>query len=56
MAAIVDELPKPGDDCVVTGEVAERSGRKALVRTAMYAPGGGLLARAEATWIGIPVR
>lgn len=55
IAAIVDELPKPGDECVVMGEVISRQGRKAVVRTSLYAPLGGLLARAEATWIKIPV-
>jgi hypothetical protein len=55
IAAIVDELPKPGDECVVVGEVISRQGRRAVVRTSLYAPVGGLLARAEATWIKIPV-
>lgn len=55
IAAIVDELPGPGDECVVVGEVVTRHGRKAVVRTSLYAPLGGLLARAEATWIKIPV-
>ncbi|HZM74314.1 MAG TPA: hypothetical protein VFC19_01225 [Candidatus Limnocylindrales bacterium] len=55
IAAIVDELPKPGDECVVVGQVVSRQGRRALVRTSLYAPLGGLLARAEATWIRLPV-
>lgn len=55
IAAIVDELPGPGDECVVVGQVVTRHGRKAVVRTSLYAPLGGLLARAEATWIKIPV-
>jgi hypothetical protein len=55
IAAIIDELPKPGDECVVVGQVVSRQGRKAVVRTSLYAPLGGLLARAEATWIKIPV-
>ena len=55
IAAIVEELPKPGDECVVTGEVVSRQGRKAVVRTSLYAPLGGLLASAEATWVKIPV-
>lgn len=55
IAAIVDELPEPGDECVVVGQVISRHGRRAVVRTSLYAPLGGLLARAEATWIRIPV-
>jgi hypothetical protein len=55
IAAIVDELPKPGDECVVVGQVVTRHGRKAVVRTSLYDPAGALLARAEATWIKIPV-
>lgn len=55
IAAIVDELPKPGDECVVVGQVISRHARKAVVRTSLYAPLGGLLARAEATWIKLPV-
>jgi len=55
IAVIVDELPKPGDECVVVGQVIDRAGRRAVVRTSLYAPLGGLLGRAEATWIKIPV-
>jgi len=55
IAAVVDELPKPGDECVVVGQVISREGRKALVRTSLYGPDGDLLARAEATWIKLPV-
>ena len=55
IAAIVDELPEPRDECVVVGQVISRHGRRAIVRTSLYAPLGGLLARAEATWIKIPV-
>ncbi|HEX6686220.1 MAG TPA: hypothetical protein VF062_25830 [Candidatus Limnocylindrales bacterium] len=55
IAAIVDELPKPGDECVVVGEVLRREGRKAVVRTSIYGPASNLLARAEATWIALPV-
>jgi hypothetical protein len=55
IAALIDGLPKPGDECVVVGQVIERSGRRALVRTSLYDPAAALLARAEATWIRIPV-
>ncbi|WP_244872377.1 hypothetical protein [Catellatospora sp. TT07R-123] len=53
MAAVVDALPEPDDECVVTGALVRREGRKALVRTSLYAATGALLARAEATWIAV---
>lgn len=49
IAAVVDELPVSGQECVVVGQAVRRDGRKALVRTTLY--GDRLLARAEATWI-----
>lgn len=55
MAAIVDELPEPHAECVIVGETVSVSGRKALVRTALYGPGGKIMGRAEATWIALPV-
>jgi hypothetical protein len=54
-AADISKLPDPGDDCVVMGALVNRQGRKALVRTTLYGPAGEVLARAEATWIAIPV-
>lgn len=54
LAAIVDALPRPGQECVVVGQAVHREGRKALVRTTLYGPSGDLLARAEATWIALP--
>ncbi|MDI1459769.1 hypothetical protein QEZ54_02190 [Catellatospora sp. KI3] len=53
IAAIVDAMPEPDDECVVVGRLVRREGRKALVRTSLYGPDGGLLARAEATWIAV---
>jgi hypothetical protein len=53
IAAIIDELPKPGERCVVTGQAMSRSGRKAVVRSTLYGATGDLLARAEATWIAL---
>ncbi|GAA1375788.1 hypothetical protein [Catellatospora chokoriensis] len=52
-AVAVDALPEPDDECVVVGEPVRREGRKALVRSSLYAPDGNLLARAEATWIAV---
>ena len=51
IAARVEALPRPGDECVVTGLVVEVVGRKAMVRTSLYAPDGALLGLARATWI-----
>ncbi|MBV1848941.1 hypothetical protein [Catellatospora tritici] len=53
IAAVIDAMPAPDDECVVVGSLVRREGRKALVRTALYGPDGGLLARAEATWIAV---
>ncbi|WP_446211230.1 hypothetical protein [Micromonospora sp. IBSANI012] len=54
VAAVVDALPRPGDECVVTGELVGGEGRKAVVRTSLYGPTGALLGRARATWIALP--
>ncbi|MEU1398639.1 hypothetical protein ABZ403_21585 [Micromonospora zamorensis] len=51
IAAVVTAPPGPGDECVVTGELLGVDGRKALVRTSLYGPGGALLGAARATWI-----
>ncbi|WP_433126979.1 hypothetical protein ACQPWW_29310 [Micromonospora sp. CA-240977] len=51
IAAVVTALPRPGDDCVVTGALLGVDGRKALVHTSLYAPDGALLGAARATWI-----
>ncbi|MEV4413559.1 hypothetical protein [Catellatospora sp. NPDC049609] len=52
-AVAVGALPEPDDECVVVGQPVGRDGRKALVRSSLYAPDGTLLARAEATWIAV---
>nr|WP_144120522.1 hypothetical protein [Catellatospora sichuanensis] len=52
-AVAVDGLPEPDDECVVVGQPVQRAGRKALVRSSLYAPDGALLARAAATWIAV---
>ncbi|MGC5030290.1 hypothetical protein [Micromonospora sp. DT229] len=51
IAAHIEALPRPGDECVITGAVVEAVGRKAMVRTSLYGPEGELLGRARATWI-----
>ncbi|NJP32236.1 hypothetical protein [Micromonospora thermarum] len=53
IAAVVDALPEPGDECVVTGMMAGAEGRKAEVHSSLYAPDGTLLAWARATWIAV---
>ncbi|MEV6814442.1 hypothetical protein [Micromonospora sp. NPDC051296] len=53
IAALVEALPRPGDECVVTGAVVGIEGRKAQVRTSLYGPDGALLGRARATWIAV---
>jgi hypothetical protein len=53
IAAVVEALPEPGDECVVTGAMAHAEGRKAEVHSSLYAPDGGLLAWARATWIAV---
>ncbi|MEU5782979.1 hypothetical protein [Micromonospora lupini] len=51
IAAVVTARPAPGDECVVTGALIGVDGRKALVHTSLYGPGGTLLGAARATWI-----
>ena len=53
MAARVHAVPPGGARCVVTGVVARVEGRKATVRSALYAEDGTLLALARSTWISI---
>ncbi len=51
LAVDIDELPKPGAECVITGQTDSWQGRKAVARTTLYSGEGVALARAEATWI-----
>ncbi|MHA4949206.1 hypothetical protein ACX27O_17960 [Micromonospora sp. SD19] len=51
IAAVVAALPRPDDECVVTGALLRVDGRKALVHTSLYGPDGALLGAARATWI-----
>lgn len=53
ITAVLDALPRPGDECVVVGEPVAKEGRKARVRSTVYAPDGGIIGRAEAVWIAI---
>ncbi|TDC78249.1 hypothetical protein E1193_21055 [Micromonospora sp. KC606] len=53
IAAVIDALPAPADECVVTGATVDVTGRKAVVDTSLYGPTGALLGRARATWIAV---
>jgi hypothetical protein len=53
MAARIDALPTVGDAHVVQGWLLGGEGRKVHTGSALYGPGGGLLAVAQATWITI---
>ncbi|MFC7527758.1 hypothetical protein [Actinoplanes sp. GCM10030250] len=53
ITASVGALPAPGTDCVVTGAAVEIAGRKAIVESTVYGPGGDRLATARATWIAV---
>jgi hypothetical protein len=53
MAAMVDALPAPGDECVVVGASVSSEGRLADVVTGLYGPDGRLIAHARATWVSI---
>ncbi|MEV2238606.1 hypothetical protein [Micromonospora sp. NPDC049891] len=53
IAARIEALPDPDDECVVTGAVIGTEGRKAFVRTSLYAPDGRRLGHARATWIAV---
>lgn len=54
LAVAIDDLPKPGSECVVVGQAVHREGRKAVVRTTLYDAAAQVLARGEATWIQLP--
>jgi hypothetical protein len=47
----IDELPVPGERCVVLAWPLGEDGRKLYAATALYADAGRPLARARATWI-----
>jgi hypothetical protein len=53
MTAEVSATPLPGGRYVVVGHARGVDGRKAFTSSALYDHAGGLLARAEATWLVI---
>ncbi|MGH3740591.1 MAG: hypothetical protein ACRDT1_04560 [Micromonosporaceae bacterium] len=53
ITAQVDDTPKPGSRCVVTGQLLSSQGRKAVVATTVWGPDGRALATARATWIAL---
>jgi hypothetical protein len=53
IAVAVDALPEAGSTCVVVGAAASVQGRKAVVDSSVYAPDGGRIATARATWIAV---
>src|SRR5262245_4256424 len=53
LAARVNTVPDPGDQCVVVGLMTGEDGRKAYSLSRLYGAGGELLATARATWIAI---
>jgi hypothetical protein len=53
MTAEVSATPLPGGEYVIVGHARGVDGRKAFTSTALYDHAGGLLARAEATWLEI---
>jgi hypothetical protein len=50
-AVAIDELPEPGEPCVVLAWALAEDGRKLDAATALYGEYGRLLARARAIWI-----
>jgi hypothetical protein len=53
ITATVLALPATGDQCVVVGQAHGTDGRKGFTSSALYAPDGALIARAEHTWIAV---
>jgi len=51
LALRVDNLPAPGERCVVTAWPTGRDGRKRTAEAALFGGSGTLLAAARATWI-----
>jgi hypothetical protein len=50
-AAAIEELPEPGERCIVLAWPLGEDGRKLYAGTALYAEDGRPLARGRATWI-----
>jgi hypothetical protein len=53
MTAEVSATPLPDGEYVIVGQAGGIDGRKAFTSSALYDHAGGLLARAEATWLVI---
>ncbi|GAB3815401.1 hypothetical protein [Micromonospora zhanjiangensis] len=53
IAAVVEAVPAPGDECVVTGRLLGTDGRKALAHSTLYGADGSRLGHARATWIAV---
>lgn len=56
MTAEVFRRPRAGEDCLSTGHLRRRDGRKFLTDTALYSTAGELLGRAEQVWIAIDLK
>jgi hypothetical protein len=53
LTVAIDDVPEPGQECVVVGECTGVEGRKGFVRTGLYAPDRRLIAAAQAVWIAV---
>lgn len=53
IAVDISRVPDQGDECVVMAQIVRTGGRKALLHTTLYGPGGHVLAQARATWIAL---
>jgi hypothetical protein len=52
MTCEVTRRPRAGEPCIIVAWPLERSGRKLIAGTALYAEDGALLARSHQIWIG----
>ncbi len=53
MTAEILQLPDPQLSCVVTGRMDRSEGRRTWTSSALWSPGGELLARAEHIWFAV---
>jgi hypothetical protein len=53
MTARITSTPRPGQSCVVVGQLRGTDGRKAFTSSALYSETGELLATATATWLQV---
>jgi hypothetical protein len=54
LTARISRVPRPGETCVVVGQLDRWEGRKAFSRSTVYGQDGTEYARAASTWIEIP--